>query len=59
VTIFSAPNYEGTKSSGSYIVLNPSLNNNDDEFIIVSDDIKYKVMNFEKYIQKESLKYLE
>ncbi|UTX43138.1 ser/thr protein phosphatase 5 [Encephalitozoon hellem] len=47
VTVFSAPDYEGTKSFGSYLVLYPSKDGGED-VINVSHLTKYKVERFGK-----------
>lgn len=60
VTIFSAPNYEGTETSGSYLVLNPDPKNIDDNQVTnVSEHTKYKVVRFEKSTEKESFGFMQ
>lgn len=56
VTVFSAPNYEGTEGPGSYLVLNPM--EHDEEAIVVSEATRYKVVRFDKSSGREPLECL-
>ncbi|CAD26562.1 NUCLEAR SER/THR PROTEIN PHOSPHATASE PP1-1 GAMMA CATALYTIC SUBUNIT [Encephalitozoon cuniculi GB-M1] len=57
VTIFSAPEYEGSKGPGSYLVLNPSAGEAD-EIVEISPLTRYKAVKFGRSDGKEVLRLL-
>ncbi|KAM0672449.1 calcineurin-like phosphoesterase [Ordospora colligata] len=54
VTIFSAPDYEGTEGSGAYIVVNPSRYG-ENERVKVQGSVRYAVRKIDKSVGNEVL----
>lgn len=56
VTVFSAPDYEGNRGPGSYLILNSPY---DAQLVVVSGDTRYRVVRFGKSVNNEPPRFLK